>query len=95
VLLFLVEYHYIIIIIQNNIAILFQNLWHLFQHVIEAKNHVIESLLKELDQSEEQYARNLQSHIEAIDNLIGMLVLFQIEVFFSAITSKSQDSTLK
>jgi hypothetical protein len=39
---------------------------------MESKNHVIEGLLKELDQSEEQYARNLQSHAEIIDQLVGM-----------------------
>jgi uncharacterized membrane-anchored protein YhcB (DUF1043 family) len=50
----------------------FQNLWHLFEHVTESKNHVIESLLKELDESEEQYARNFSSHAETIDQLIGM-----------------------
>lgn len=60
------------IAVQNNIAIFFQNLWNLFGHVMESKNHVIESLLKELDQSEEQYARNFQSHAETIDQLIGM-----------------------
>jgi hypothetical protein len=58
--------------IQYNVVILFQNLWNLFEHVMESKNHVIEGLLKELDQSEEQYARNLQSHAEAIDQLIGI-----------------------
>jgi hypothetical protein len=52
----------------------FQNLWHFFEHVIETKSHVIESLLKELDESEEQYARNFQSHAETIDQLVGMYV---------------------
>jgi hypothetical protein len=56
----------------NNVALCFQNVWHLFEHVTESKNHVTESLLKELDESEEQYARNLQSHTEIIDQLIGM-----------------------
>lgn len=68
---FLWSIPYIINIIQN-VTIFFQNLWNLFEHVIESKNHVIESLLKELDQSEEQYARNFQSHAETIDELIGM-----------------------
>jgi hypothetical protein len=61
-----------VITIQDNSAVFFQNLWNLFEHVMESKNRVIESLLKELDQSEEQYARNLQSHAETIDQLIGM-----------------------
>jgi predicted DNA-binding ribbon-helix-helix protein len=60
------------IIMSHNVAIFFQNLWHLFEHITESKNHVIESLLKELDDSEEQYARNLKSHTEIIDQLIGM-----------------------
>jgi hypothetical protein len=61
-----------VVTIQNNIIIFFQNLWNVFEHVMESKNHVIQGLLKELDQSEEQYARNLQSHAEIIDQLIGM-----------------------
>jgi len=60
------------IIMSHNVAIFFQNLWNLFEHVTESKNHVIDSLLKELDESEEQYARNLKSHTEVIDQLVGM-----------------------
>lgn len=56
----------------HNVEIFFQNLWNLFEHVTESKNHVIDSLLKELDESEQQYARNLKSHFEIIDQLIGM-----------------------
>jgi predicted PurR-regulated permease PerM len=92
---FLLSILYIIIIIQNNVTVFFQNLWNLFEHVIESKNHVTESLLKELDQSEEQYARNLQSHAETIDELIGMSQHFLDRFFSSVITSESQDSTMK
>jgi len=60
------------IIMSHNVAIFFQDLWNLFEHVTESKNRVIDSLLKELDESEEQYARNLKSHTEIIDQLIGM-----------------------
>lgn len=62
----------IMIIMSNNVAIFFQNLWHFFEHVTESKNHIIDNLLKELDESEEQYARNLKSHTEIIDQFIGV-----------------------
>lgn len=62
----------IMIIMSNNVATFFQKLWHFFEHVTESKNHIIDGLLKELDESEEQYARNLKSHTEIIDQLTGM-----------------------
>ncbi|KAJ9596921.1 hypothetical protein L9F63_012046 [Diploptera punctata] len=46
--------------------------WHLFEHITDRKNQIIESLLNELEESEEQYARNLRSHAETIDQLIEL-----------------------
>jgi hypothetical protein len=95
-----------VIIMSNNVVISFQNLWHLFEHVTESKDHVIESLLKELDESEEQYAKNFQSHTEIIDQLIGMHNSYFLKeryqyskldqaYFSSVIQSDSRDSTFK
>ncbi|XP_023704151.1 dynein regulatory complex subunit 2 isoform X2 [Cryptotermes secundus] len=61
---------------------------------MESKNHVIENLLKELDQSEEQYARNFQSHAETIDQLI-VLHAKQLEELREAYVRDKKSLTLE
>ncbi|PSN30680.1 hypothetical protein C0J52_20851 [Blattella germanica] len=46
--------------------------WHLFEHITDGKNRIIETLLNDLQDSEEQYAKNLRSHAETIDQLIEL-----------------------
>ncbi|KAM9321401.1 dynein regulatory complex subunit 2 [Gastrophryne carolinensis] len=43
-----------------------------FERVVDCKNHVIKSLIKDVDESEEQYTHALRSHILNIDQLLEL-----------------------
>lgn len=44
-----------------------------FERVVDRKDAVIKSLAKDLMEAEEQYSMALRSHLQNIDNLIGMI----------------------
>lgn len=48
-----------------------KNLQKYFEDAFQRKNQTIDRLLFELDETEEMYAMMLQSHLKAIDKLIG------------------------
>ena len=42
-----------------------------FERVVDTKKSVIDSLARDLEESEEQYAMALRSHLQQVDSLIG------------------------
>lgn len=53
--------------LKNDIEILSQT----FERVVDRKDSVIKSLVKDLQEAEEQYAMGLRSHLQNMDGLVG------------------------
>lgn len=45
-----------------------------FERVIDRKEAIIKSLVKDIDEAEEQYQMALRSHLQNVDRLIGTSV---------------------
>ena len=50
-----------------------------FERVIDRKESVINSLVKDLQEAEDQYSMALRSHLTNTDNIIGELVNIKFE----------------
>ena len=42
-----------------------------FERIVDRKDAILKSLVKDLDEADEQYQVSLRSHIQSIDKLIG------------------------
>ncbi|XP_044141893.1 dynein regulatory complex subunit 2 [Bufo gargarizans] len=54
--------------LRRDIEILHQT----FERVVDCKDHVIKSLIKDIDEAEEQYTHALRSHLQNIDQLLEL-----------------------
>ncbi|KAJ8980973.1 hypothetical protein NQ317_013427 [Molorchus minor] len=66
-----------------------ENVLHMknwIERVLEYKNRTISKLMEELEEAEEQYSNNFQSHSIYIDNIIGKIItIFHYHIIISLI----------
>ena len=58
-----------------------------FERVIDRKEAIIKSLVKDINEAEEQYQMALRSHLQNVDGLIGMTYCMSLVVFMILFTS--------
>ena len=56
-----------------------------FERIIDRKEAIIKSLVKDIEEAEEQYEMALRSHLQNQDNLIGMDVVNNMDGFSGGI----------
>ena len=47
-----------------------------FERIVDRKDATIKSLVKDLQEADEQYAMSLRAHLQGVDDLIGQFLLF-------------------
>ena len=53
-----------------------------FERIIDRKEAIIKSLVKDIEEAEEQYEMALRSHLQNQDDLIGVLKMSHISLKF-------------
>lgn len=57
-----------------------QVLQETFERQVDRKDAILHSLVRDIEESEEQYHMSLRSHIENVDKLIGMCMCMCVSI---------------